>query len=357
MPGKAETEHRPASQETGLNSQPSGVRCARSGRSIAAVTKCRLVSRTKGTVVVASIEIPDLKPTAGLAACAGAAALLLAAPDAFAADLPAAVAKAPPPAQAYDWTGFYLGGHAGLALGNSNWTARATTPGTPAVAGSLDMYRPPDGFYESGSWLLGVQGGYDRMLRNRLVLGVEADVTFPTFPDLSGLSTGGITRFTLPTLGAATFSETMLTSGTVRARIGYAPGHWLFYATGGLGWTYDSQDLTRLGPGVDEPRRLWRFGWVAGGGVEVPIAPSWTVKGEFLWMGFPTQTVNYPLSGQRISSDLSLQQFRLGLNYRFDDPARPAQDAPSRFVPAVDSFAVHGQATFVDQAYLSFRSP
>jgi high affinity Mn2+ porin len=146
-------------------------------------------------------------------------------------------------------------------------------------------------------------------------------------------------------------------SGTVRARFGYAPGNWLFYATGGFAWTYNSQDLTQLGPGIDESRLLWRLGWAAGAGVEVAIAPSWTVKGEFLWKGFPTQTVNYPLSGQRISSDLSLQQVRLGLNYRLDDPSRPAAYAPSRFVPAMDIFAVHGQATFVNQAYPSFHSP
>jgi len=113
----------------------------------------------------------------------------------------------------------------------------------------------------------------------------------------------------------------------------------------------------QLGPGVDESRLLWRFGWAAGAGVEVPIAPSWTVKGEFLWTGFPTQTVYYPLSGQRISSDLALEQFRLGLNYRFDDSSRPAAFAPSRFVPVMDIFAVHGQATFTDQGYPSFRSP
>jgi high affinity Mn2+ porin len=277
--------------------------------------------------------------------------------DAFAADLSAPVTKAPLVAQAYDWTGFYVGGNVALATGNSKWTANATTSGAPPVFGSLSMYQSPNAFYESGSWLMGVQGGYNYMLHNRMVFGVEADAMFPTFQDLSGLSTGGITNFTSPTLGAVTYSETMLASGTVRARIGYAPGNWLFYATGGFAWTYNSQDLSQLGPGVDESRLLWRFGWAAGAGVEVPIAPSWTVKGEFLWTGFPTQTVSYPLSGQRISSDLSLEQFRLGLNYRFDDPSRLAQYAPSRFVPALDIFAVHGQATFVNQAYPSFHSP
>ena len=276
-----------------------------------------------------------------------------------AADLaPASQAtKAPAIANLYDWTGFYIGGHTALALGNSNWTANATTAGALPVSGSLDIYRSPNAFYESGSWLMGVQGGYNYMLHNRMVLGVEADATFPTFKDLSGLSTGGITSFTSPTLGAVTYSETMLASGTVRARIGYAPSNWLFYATGGFAWTYNSQDLTQLGPGVDESRLLWRIGWAAGVGAEVPIAPSWTLKAEYLWTGFPTQTVDYPGSGQRISSDLSLQQFRLGLNYRFDDPSRPVALSPSRFVPAMDIFAVHGQATFVNQAYPSFHSP
>jgi hypothetical protein len=99
--------------------------------------------------------------------------------------------KAPLPYE-YDWTGFYVGGHTGLALGNSNFTANAATPGAPSVFGSLDMYRSPNAFYESGSWLMGVQGGYNYMLQNRVVLGVEADATFPTFQDLSGLSTGAV---------------------------------------------------------------------------------------------------------------------------------------------------------------------
>ena len=84
------------------------------------------------------------------------------------------------------------------------------------------------------------------MLRNRVVLGIEADGSFPTFPDpATGLTIGGTSNFTSPTFGAGTFSENVLASGTVRGRIGYAPGHWLFYATGGLAWTYDHQTLTQ----------------------------------------------------------------------------------------------------------------
>jgi high affinity Mn2+ porin len=65
----------------------------------------------------------------------------------------------------------------------------------------------------------------------------------------------------------------------------------------------------------------------------------------------------FPLFGQRASSGFSVNQFRLALDYRFDDPSRPAAFAPSRFVGAGDIFAVHGQATYVQQSYPAFHSP
>jgi high affinity Mn2+ porin len=283
-----------------------------------------------------------------IAACSFA----LAASPAAAADM---ALKAPPAAANYDWTGFYVGGHIGLAAGQSGWTLDPLGGGAP-VAGSLGLYQSPNAFTEGGSFLEGVQAGYNFMLPNRIVLGIEGDGTFPAFPDPAGLTTGGISNFTSPTFGAGTFSETVLSSGTLRGRIGYAPGPWLFYATGGLAWTYNQQTLTQASTNSSEDRFLWRFGWALGAGFETPIAPHWTVRGEYLWTGYPSASVTYPLSGQ-VSSDFSLHQLRLGLNYRFDDPSRPTAFAPSRFVPTADIFAVHGQATFVDQAYPAFRSP
>jgi high affinity Mn2+ porin len=280
--------------------------------------------------------------------------LFLFSADVDAADLPV---KAPPAASDYDWSGLYVGGHVGLATGQSGWTLAPLAGGAP-VAGSFGLYQSPNAFKESGSWFEGVQGGYNWMLRNRLVLGIEADGSFPSFPDpATGLTTGGISGFTSPTFGTGTFSENVLASGTVRGRIGYAPGHWLFYATGGLAWAYDQQTLTQNATGNTENRFLYRFGWAAGVGVETAIAPHWTVRGEYLWTDFPSAAVNFPASGQRVSSGLSLNQFRLGLDYRFDDPSRPAAFAPSRFVGAGDTFAVHGQATYVQQSYPAFPSP
>lgn len=275
---------------------------------------------------------------------------------AAATDLAVAPPVKAPAAEVYDWTGFYVGGHVGLAAGRERFMADALGRSVPA-AGSFGLYRSPNGFTEGGSWLEGVQFGYNYMVQNRVVFGIEADGSFPAFPDPDGLTIGGISNFASPTLGLVSLSETVLSSGTLRARIGYAPGNWLLYATAGLAWTYNQQTITQLLTANKEDRFLWRFGWTAGAGVEVPIAPSWTVRGEYLFTGFPTKTLIYPVSTERTATDFSLHQLRLGLNYRFDDPSRPAALAPSRFVPAADIFAIHGQATFANQAYSAFRSP
>jgi opacity protein-like surface antigen len=75
-----------------------------------------------------------------LMAGVGLAALLRLIGPAIAADLPLAMPVKPLPiSTAYDWTGFYLGGHLGDAWGNSNWTASTTAAPTPtAVPGRID---------------------------------------------------------------------------------------------------------------------------------------------------------------------------------------------------------------------------
>ena len=60
------------------------------------------------------------------------------------------------------------------AWGKSNWTAR------PASVGSTDLFQTIDTFDEAGSFFAGVQGGYNYMLPNRILLGAEVDASFPS---------------------------------------------------------------------------------------------------------------------------------------------------------------------------------
>ena len=162
--------------------------------------------------------------------------------------------------------------------------------------------------------------------RTASLIGAEIDASFPAFQNLAGISIGGISNFTSPTLGPVSYSETVLSSGTVRGRIGYAPGNWLFYATGGFAWSYDQLTLTQLASGTTDMPFLWRLGWAAGAGVEVPILPHWTARLEYLFTDYGTSSVLFANAGQRFNSDFSLQELRAGLNYQFgnDPPAAVA---------------------------------
>ncbi len=268
--------------------------------------------------------------------------------------------KAPPGpvASDYDWSGFYAGGHLGVAWGSSNWTASTAGAPGPPVSGSFGLFEPINSFSETGSFLDGMQAGYNTMLPNRFVVGAEADASFPSFHNVNGISIGGTSTLFAPAIGAESFSETMLSFGTLRGRIGYAPGSWLFYATGGFAWAYDQLRLTQTASGASASPFLWRFGWVAGAGVEVPVAPHWTARLEYLFTDYGASGVTFPAAAQRFSSDFSLQEIRAGLDYRFGNDAPPANIIVTKapVTPDLDDVNFHGQTTFVWQGYPAFRS-
>jgi len=274
--------------------------------------------------------------------------------DAADSSLPLPVKAAAP--SGYDWSGFYAGGRVGYAWGNSNWTA--STPGSPSISGSLNLFEPFDAFKDTGSFSQGLQAGYNYMLPNRTVIGAEADVTFAAFPNSAGISIGNAANLTSPTLGAETFSETVLASGTVRGRIGYAPGGWLYYATGGFAWTYNRQSLTQLASGATESPFLWRLGFAAGAGVEAQVAPHWTARLEYLFTDFGNSGTTFFAGAQRIDSNFALQELRAGLNYQFSSGAPPAPMVVKALAaPDPDIVNFHGQTTFLEQGYPEFRSP
>ena len=128
-------------------------------------------------------------------------ALLALAGSANADDLPTPmlVKASPAPAPSgYDWSGFYAGGHLGVAWGNSNWTASPAAAPTPGVSGSFGLFQPIDTFNEAGSFFEGLQAGYNYMLPNRFVVGAETDASFPSFPNLNGISIGGTSTLFAP---------------------------------------------------------------------------------------------------------------------------------------------------------------
>jgi hypothetical protein len=95
--------------------------------------------------------------------------------------------------------------------------------------------------------------------------------------------------------------------GTLRGRAGYAVNNILFYATGGFAYGGGKVDVL----GLSETHSS--IGWTGGGGLEVGLAPRWTVRAEYLYMDLGAQ--NYALTG--VSHDFTASVLRFGANYRF----------------------------------------
>ncbi len=300
--------------------------------------------------------------------CGAGIGLVLLAGGARAGDLSAALpTKAPPPAApaVYDWTGFYLGGHVGYAFGGSNWSSTQTGGAAPAVNGSFDFSNGYNFSTGNGSYFLGFQAGYDYMTASRWLFGIQTDISFPSF-------VGGNRTFSSVPTGTVNDLERVEFSGNVLGRVGYAPNfgssHWLFYATGGLAFSYDQFTRTQLAgvpaggtavPGVIENVFMApRAGGAAGAGVEVALAAHWTAQLQYLFTDYGNTAVTFPAGAQRFTSDLTLHELTFGLNYRFNSDGSTSADKDVT-PPALqtDNFAVHGQTTFLEQYAPAFRAP
>src|ERR1019366_3478746 len=154
--------------------------------------------------------------------------------SAAAADMPANLpvkARVPYVSTAYDWNGWYVGAHAGVIGGASNWSTTQPVANAPGLNGSFNLPFNFDFMAGTGSYVAGLQGGYNYIFPSRLMLGFEADITAPNSDVLIPYSVRGSQTITSPLAGQVNYGEAVIHYGSARARVGYAFEHFLFYGT------------------------------------------------------------------------------------------------------------------------------
>ena len=264
-------------------------------------------------------------------AFAGVGLGLLAFVDPAAADMPV---KAPHIQSVFDWTGLYIGAHAGFSRGSSS--AVLSDP-LPAATGNVF-----DGM------IGGVQAGYNLRLPSGLLLGVETDISFPNYLTSNSVVSQLATA-------RSDLTEQWDYVGTARGRVGYATGSWLVYATGGVAWAGE-RFLNTPAIGDNEKVLHTRLGWAAGGGVEYGFAPHWSVRLEYLYSQYERVAVRFP-SATMYSSSLDFQSLRVGLNRKIDWPGSSNYRPTTALTdPESDRWEIHGQTTFIGQGYPAFRA-
>src|ERR1700681_3181882 len=257
---------------------------------------------------------------------------------AIAADLPTSLPiKAPVRATIYDWTGFYVGGQVGYGGGSLG-------PGTNPIPDQAVFFP-----HSLTGMMSGFQAGYNLQLPNRMVLGVEADVSFASPVDR-------------PKLGLAPINTTLEYAATARARIGYAFGTILPYVTGGLAWGQSRVNIN-ANDGITplSSQFLPHVGWTAGLGIEKAVGGNWTARIEYDYIDLARRT--YGL-GDAMLPDLNVDPrihvIKVGLNYKLGDtPWTPSVSSPASGmqIPETAELKFHGQTTLITQGYPHIRSP
>ncbi len=240
------------------------------------------------------------------------AALLGGAGTAAAADIPVRSRGYVDAPQAFSWSGFYLGLHAGYGWGSSDWIVRDALPAVP-VSGALSTH--------ARGFLGGLQVGANHQIGS-WVVGVEADLSLM---DSVASGTGPTTGFGAGISGRGRSQIDWLTTFT--GRFGYAFDRSLLYFKGGAAGARFTENYSLSGPPalfLDSGNQSnTRIGWTIGGGWEYAFLNNWTAKVEYNYLDFGSKeetfvTINGP--GQiaiNQTLDRSLHLVKLGANYKF----------------------------------------
>lgn len=219
-----------------------------------------------------------------------ATAVCLAAP-ALAADLPSRYAPAAPyydPVPVFAWTGLYAGINGQLGFGSFSTGGGRASFGGPfgGLGGATLGYN-----YQSG----------------KLLVGAEGDIGFGSISSSSNF-------------GYGTSSGGRVTGlGTIRARVGYVLNdRALLYVTGGYAGASLNGHISDFNgsPNLVLQESHYLNGFAVGLGVEYALTTKISLKGEYLYTGFGSQSF-FASTRDQVSAGSHINLVRAGLNYHF----------------------------------------
>ena len=219
-----------------------------------------------------------------------AAAVLVPATSALAADL-----EPPPPIEdlrpsTYDWTGVSIGVFGAANAVQGRYCCNFIDPEMSGIGYGFGVRVGAD--YQFDSIVVGIAG--DWMFSDYL-----ADNDDPV---------------------EATYLN-MANFGTLRGRVGWADHGTLIYTTAGLA-AAEMEFGALVGPSsVNDSEAQWAYGWTIGGGFEHAITDSLSVGLEYLYVSLP-DTNHFLTDGMGVSGTVNMKYedmhtVRASLNYRF----------------------------------------
>jgi outer membrane immunogenic protein len=232
---------------------------------------------------------------------------------AAAADLPV---KAAPyvRAPAFNWTGFYFGGHAGAGFGTSESTLTSlNVAGLGIIPGAIGPL--PLASHNVNGFIGGGQVGYNWQFSPVFVAGIEGDFSW------SGMEGDA------PCLVVLSCGTKVNWVADITGRVGFTVDRALIYLKGGAAWADTEYSVAlNLIPGANFSAKGsdTRFGGLLGLGVEYAVTRNWSAKVEYNYIDFgshdqplATTVAGVPLNATA-SVDQQLHIVKAGVNYRFN---------------------------------------
>ena len=267
-----------------------------------------------------------MKNSKQIVSIAVAVSAILGIGSAFAADM---AVKAPPvvaPVVAYNWTGCYIGAHAGYGWGrnknNLNDAIGRDPSEGPFENGVNEL---ADYSHDTNGGVFGGQLGCNYQTANNWVVGVEGELWG------SGMRGGTVTLEDGNDPGSFTsYKSKNLWDADIALRLGYAWGRSLLYgkvgvAVGKFSYEIRHDDIpthhacspaTFLAVCVesfsDKP-----IGLLLGAGWEYAVTNNWSLKVEYDYLKFESRSYNYTASLGNYSNSETKQIVKVGVNYRF----------------------------------------
>jgi outer membrane immunogenic protein len=236
------------------------------------------------------------KKTGFLIATSAGFAAAAAMPGAQAADMPIKAPRYVEPAA--NWTGWYIGAHAGAAWQKTDVTTDAGT--------FLDNYSfipDPNASFSKTGFIGGGQIGYNWQHGN-FVFGLEGDIS-----GLTSRASANVTGY-----DPLTYSSKIRWLSTVRGRFGLAVGDTMAYMTAGVAFGGVKNSVNIFDTNYSTSKT--RTGWTVGGGVEHMLSRNWTIGLEGLFVDLGRSTVEIDDGSQyRFSNQAVIG--RVKLNYKF----------------------------------------
>lgn len=234
-------------------------------------------------------------------------------------------------AHAQSWEGPYAGVHGGYRWGNLDLSSPAYTfsdgvGGTVQVPGRAESY-------SLNSVLIGGHAGYNILLNQNWLIGIEGD-----FTAAGGASKGSSASFS-STSGMPCYDDdeddecrTITTNSgrisnvelgwqaTLRARLGLIDGSTMYYITGGLAWLQADWDETiaiQNGSSETVSKDAILPGWAVGFGTETFISQDWIARLEYLYEDFSSTSIPLAFTSSTGTIDATAHKLRLALSLKF----------------------------------------